>query len=61
MKEALMEYETQDSDQVDDLMNRRPVRPPHDWHNDLSRPGGGAAAGGGDENTGRVGDPAGEH
>ncbi|MGD9660314.1 MAG: ATP-dependent zinc metalloprotease FtsH [Porticoccaceae bacterium] len=61
MKEALMEYETLDSDQVDDLMNRRPVRPPHDWHNDLSRPGGGAAAGGGDENTGRVGDPAGEH
>jgi len=61
MKEALMEYETLDADQVDDLMNRRPVRPPHDWHNDLSRPGGGAAASGGDENAGRVGDPAGEH
>ena len=31
MKDALMEYETIDSDQVDDLMNRRKVRPPHDW------------------------------
>ena len=61
MKDALMEYETLDSDQVDDLMNRRPVRPPHDWHNDLSRPDGGAAASGGDEKAGRVGDPAGEH
>ena len=34
MKEALMEYETIDSDQVDDLMSRRPVRPPHDWRDD---------------------------
>ena len=31
MKDALMEYETLDSDQVDDLMNRRAVRPPKDW------------------------------
>src|SRR5690606_3683005 len=31
MKTALMEYETLDADQVDDLMARRPVRPPHDW------------------------------
>jgi cell division protease FtsH len=31
MKEALMEYETIDADQVDDLMNRRKVRPPHQW------------------------------
>ena len=34
MKDALMEYETIDSDQVDDLMNRRDVREPKDWHND---------------------------
>ncbi|MEO0443150.1 MAG: AAA family ATPase, partial [Pseudomonadota bacterium] len=33
MKEALMEYETIDSEQVDDLMARRKVRPPKDWHN----------------------------
>ncbi|CAA0079985.1 ATP-dependent zinc metalloprotease FtsH [BD1-7 clade bacterium] len=31
MKEALMEYETLDSHQVDDLMQRRQVRPPKDW------------------------------
>lgn len=31
MKDALMEYETIDSDQVDDLMNRKKVRPPKDW------------------------------
>ena len=33
MKDALMEYETIDSDQVDDLMNRCEVRPPRDWGN----------------------------
>jgi cell division protease FtsH len=32
MKAALMEYETLDLEQVDDLMARRPVRPPRDWH-----------------------------
>lgn len=34
MKDALMEYETIDAGQVDDLMNRRPVRPPKDWDDD---------------------------
>ncbi len=32
MKDALMEYETIDSEQVADLMARRKVRPPKDWH-----------------------------
>jgi cell division protease FtsH len=32
MKDALMEYETIDADQVSDLMARREVRPPHQWH-----------------------------
>ena len=32
MKDALMEYETIDSEQVDDLMARRQMRPPKDWH-----------------------------
>ncbi len=32
MKDALMEYETIDNEQVDDLMARRTVRPPRDWH-----------------------------
>ncbi|UTA47029.1 ATP-dependent zinc metalloprotease FtsH [Simiduia sp. 21SJ11W-1] len=31
MKDALMEYETIDAEQVDDLMARRKVRPPRDW------------------------------
>jgi len=34
MKDALMEYETIDVEQVDDLMARKPVRPPHDWRDD---------------------------
>jgi cell division protease FtsH len=36
IKDALMEYETIDAEQVDDLMARRKVRPPKDWHNDDS-------------------------
>ena len=31
MKNALIEFETLDKDQVDDLMNRRSVRPPKGW------------------------------
>ena len=60
MKDALMEYETLDSNQVDDLMTRTPVRPPHDWHSEL----GSSSTGSGshdNQNNGRVGDPAGEH
>ena len=42
MKEALMDFETIDADQVDDLMNRRKVRPPKQWDDNDSdnRPGG---------------------
>ena len=31
MKDALIEYETIDAEQVDDLMNRKKVRKPKDW------------------------------
>ena len=34
MKDALMEYETIDSEQVADLMARRPIRPPREWNDD---------------------------
>jgi cell division protease FtsH len=34
MKNALMEYETIDSEQVADLMARRKVRPPREWNDD---------------------------
>ena len=32
MAAALIKYETLDAAQLDDLMARRTVRPPHDWH-----------------------------
>jgi len=42
MKDALMEYETIDADQVDDLMNRIEVRPPKQWDdNDFDNKSGG--------------------
>ncbi len=46
MKVALMEFETIDADQVDDLMNRRKVRLPKQWdNNDLDNgPGGSGEA-----------------
>ena len=46
MKDALMEYETIDADQVEDLMNRREVRPPRQWdNNDFDDKSGGGSAG----------------
>jgi len=36
MADALIKYETIDSDQIDDLMERRPVREPAEWHEDDS-------------------------
>ena len=36
MKDALMHYETIDALQIDDLMARREVRPPSDFHGDNS-------------------------
>ena len=34
MKDALMKYETLDANQIDDLMERRDVREPANWHDD---------------------------
>ncbi|XOV77445.1 MAG: ATP-dependent zinc metalloprotease FtsH [Aestuariibacter sp.] len=45
MKDALMKYETIDAKQIDDLMERREVRPPADWDKDNDKdnnPTGGA-------------------
>ncbi|MDG1693921.1 MAG: ATP-dependent zinc metalloprotease FtsH [Porticoccaceae bacterium] len=44
MKDALMEYETIDADQVDDLMARRKVRPPHQWDDNDAGPSDGASS-----------------
>ena len=41
MKDALMEFETIDALQVDDLMNRRKVRPPQNWDDNDSDKGAG--------------------
>ena len=59
MKDALMEYETIDADQVDDLMNRRKVRPPHQWDDNDSGTGSGADSGGSkdDATEGPIGGP----
>jgi cell division protease FtsH len=65
MKDALMEYETIDSEQVDDLMERRPVRPPHDWQDgDFGGWSGGSSGGDEPDDSGgqdAVGGPAKEH
>jgi cell division protease FtsH len=57
MKDALMEYETIDADQVDDLMNRRKVRPPHQWDDNDS--GSGTDSGGSKDSAaeGPIGGP----
>jgi cell division protease FtsH len=40
MAAALLEWETIDSDQIDDIMAGKPPRPPKDWTPPASRPGG---------------------
>lgn len=51
MKDALMKYETIDAKQIDDLMNRRDVRPPANW-DDSDKP----TSGGGDASLDVSGD-----
>lgn len=59
MKSALMEYETLDSEQIDDLMARRPVRPPHDWRDPPTGSAPGDEAAGATDST--VGGPVRDH
>jgi cell division protease FtsH len=65
MADALMQYETIDSDQIGDIMAGRPPREPSDWDSDET--GGGAGAGAGaeaedaDSSGSPIGGPAGEH
>lgn len=67
MKGALMEYETIDSEQVDDLMARKPVRPPHAWDDsDFGSSSGGSSGSDSskssdDSSSDSVGGPASEH
>lgn len=66
MKDALMEYETIDSEQVADLMARRKVRPPRDWHDGdsgshLSQKEAGADKPAAEGGSNPIGGPANEH
>jgi cell division protease FtsH len=64
MADALMKFETIDSDQIKDIMEGRDPRPPSGWDDD-SQPGGPSATG--DEKDSKdskdkpIGDPAGQH
>jgi cell division protease FtsH len=62
MSRALMQFETLDSDQIDDIMCGRAPRPPADAVDSGSKPGSGAGAAE-DRGPGAapIGDPAGEH
>jgi cell division protease FtsH len=68
MAEALIKYETIDSDQIDDIMAGRTPREPASWdHEEKDGPPGSAPAtagtkpGSGAKGDGHIGDPAGEH
>ncbi|PAU86252.1 ATP-dependent metalloprotease [Pseudomonas sp. WN033] len=68
MADALMKYETIDSEQIDDIMAGRTPREPKDWQGD-DKAGPGTSAKSGDQaagddaerDDGVIGDPAGEH
>jgi cell division protease FtsH len=45
MKDALMKYETIDAAQIDDLMDRKEVRPPKDWSDDDDKTSNSSASG----------------
>ena len=62
MKDALIEYETIDSDQIDDIMEGKKPRPPSDWSDsDTDKTGGSRNINDEAEKTPPIGDPAGEH
>ena len=65
MKDALMEYETIDTDQINDIMARKKPRPPADWSDDDDAGESAKAAPKEAESdsgpSGKIGDPAAEH
>ncbi|HEC17147.1 MAG TPA: ATP-dependent zinc metalloprotease FtsH [Sedimenticola sp.] len=64
MAEALIKYETIDSDQIDDIMSGKPPRPPEDWEEPDSKPDGGVKVAGEkpkDKGEGTIGGPAEQH
>jgi len=62
MAEALMKYETIDSDQIDDIMTGKQPRPPRDWNDSEPRtPSSGDTANTDEKSDGKIGGPAGQH
>lgn len=64
MADALMKFETIDSDQIRDIMEGRDPRPPAGWDDDSqARPGGGASSKDDKDVSGEspIGGPAGQH
>jgi len=66
MADALIKYETIDSDQIDDIMSGKPPRPPQDWDDDPSRGSGSTASSEQDSSkdstdSDPIGGPAGQH
>ncbi|WP_006788016.1 ATP-dependent zinc metalloprotease FtsH [Thiorhodospira sibirica] len=61
MADALIKYETIDTDQIDDIMEGRTPRPPADWNDDEPASGSGHSSED-DETAGKpIGGPAAEH
>jgi cell division protease FtsH len=61
MAEALIKYETIDSDQIDDIMTGKPPRPPRDWHESEPTPPSGGVTAPSEKTDGKIGGPAGQH
>ena len=65
MAEALMKYETIDSDQINDIMDGKPPRPPEGWDDiEPTASSGNSPAGSQDQDDtkeGKIGGPAGQH
>jgi len=63
MSDALIKYETIDSEQIDDIMNGRKVRPPSDWddHENTGKDDGTSSSKKDEKKDGKIGGPASTH
>jgi cell division protease FtsH len=64
MADALIKYETIDSDQINDIMSGKPPRPPRDWDDSEPTASSGTPSDTADKDgkkEGKIGGPAGQH
>jgi cell division protease FtsH len=61
MADALIKYETIDSDQIDDIMAGKPPRPPADWEAPEPTSGDDGSSSADEKPDGKIGGPAGQH